>query len=308
MTNHALVLFKEVHGAQQRPVAHLAAQGRQRLIELLRAHTAQVRFIEQCRHFLHFRRNRRVIVCQISVIAARRHHDQRITVLGEVKVHRAHIGVIMLEVHRHQTASRRRHLIKQTAGLAEIHVFGVLADFRARLVVDGEAVVERVKNGARHHLERRRAAQAAAGHDIRRHRRVEAADFVAQFRHPRRHAAHQRMGFPLLLFNDIKAAQIHLDGRIAVGVDFHHHIVARGNRRKRIQVDCRRQHTPAVVVGVVAANFRAAGGADHQHFAVLVKQLFMPFEQTNIASRLLHQHTVAAAIQVHQAFHHLRRF
>ena len=33
------------------------------------------------------------------------------------------------------------------------------------------------------------------------------------------------------LFNDIKAAQIHLDGRIAVGVDFHHHGQDAGSRR-----------------------------------------------------------------------------
>ena len=83
---------------------------------------------------------------------------------GEIKVHRLDDGIFLIkEVNGHQIAHSGGHLIHQTAGLAEEHIFRILAD-HGDLRLGNPAVKEHVvDDGADQHLIGSRRGQTAAG-------------------------------------------------------------------------------------------------------------------------------------------------
>ena len=106
-----------------------------------------------------------------------------------------------------------------------------------------------------------------------------------------------------------KIIQIQLQRGVSFAVQMHQHIVARRYCRYCIQIDRCREYLAAVVIRMVAADFRASGGADEQHRLLgAVELLFMPLEQIDIAGGLGNQHTVTVAVQVNQAFHYRGSF
>ena len=92
-----------------------------------------------------------------------------------------------------------RDLIHQSAGLAEVHVLGVLRDPGNRDVIHGSAVVQVGEDGADHVLERGGGGQSGAGQDIRHHAGIEPADPVSRAGKARRHACDQGGGGAVIL-------------------------------------------------------------------------------------------------------------
>ena len=235
-------------------------------------------------------------------------HHQRIALGGKIIADFAHLGVVILEVDVHQAARAGGHLVHQAAGLAEVHVFGILGDLRAALEVQLAVVIKLVEDGAQQHLYRGRAAQSAAAAHSGGHHRVEAAHAQARFLQAVGHAAHQRRRGALFRLLHAQIVQGKSEGCIALAVDVNRAVAARAYGGQRVQVDGGGQHLAPVMVGMVAADFGASRRADHGDGALVADKLLVPLEQARIARALRHQHAATLAVKVGQTFHDLGCF
>ena len=312
LIRHAAVFGKVMGGAQNRPVSvyilEALAQLGHHLHELLRLHAAQVGFAEAGGHGAHLLGNGSVEIRQIVVAAAGVDHHQRIALGGKIVADFTHLGIIILEINVDQSARTGGHLVHQTAGLSEIHVFSILGDLRAALEVQLSLVVDLVKDGAQEHLHCRRAAQtAAAAHGGGNHR-VEAAHAQARFLQTVGHAAHQRRRGAFFRFVHAQIIQRKRQGGVSLAVDVHDAVGTRADGGQRVQVDGSGQYLAPVMVGVIAADFGASRRADHGDGAFIADKLFMPLEQARIPRALGHQHPASLAVKVGQTFHDLGCF
>ena len=88
----------------------------------------------------------------------------------------------------------------------------------------------------------------------------------------RSHAAHQRLGSSLLLLLRLQLGQIQRDSREALAVHPGDHVLLGRNAGDAIQIDGRSQHLAVVMIGVVAGDFGAAGGADQIEGKLIVME------------------------------------
>ena len=281
---------------------------RQCLHKFLRADTAQTILAKVIGNGAHFVGDSRIVSRQIRMTSAGAHHHQCIPVRCEVEGGGANFRILMLKVHRHKAAGRRRHLIHQSTGLAKEHVFRILADLRPSLVVHRHAVVEIIKDSAHQHFKGCGRAQSTAGGHRRGYSGIKAADAVAQLRHSSCHAANQRCSRPLLLFMHRQVGQIQRNGCIAFTVQVHKQIFSGADCRQGIQVHRSCQHPAMVVIRMITADFRPSGGTDECHITLIIKGFLMTLQHVDMPCRLSHKHTVPAAVQVIQLFHYLGGF
>ena len=232
------------------------------------------------------------------MVAARVDHTQRIALRGEIAGNRLHLRVLLFEIDRHHAADRRGHLIHQAARLAEIDVLNLLRDDGAGLGVHNKAVVQSVENRRNQHLKRRRGRQAASAQHGAGNRRAETADFVTHLFHDARRAANQRQRRAEILLADVKVIQLHRDRRKALAVHHDGIVVRPAYARDGIQIDRSRQHTAVVVVGVVAADFRAPRRGEEAQPALLrTETLFKPLHQLAITRLLQRPYILARAVK-----------
>ena len=193
LARRALVLRKEMDGAQDGTVADLSPQLRDRRAELSFGHVAQDGFAEECGNRSHFKGNRGVFVRQVGMVRARVDDAERVPRLREIIIDLVHLGAFDIrEVNRDRRSDRRRHLVHQPAGLPKIHILGILSNLRQlhrRQRVMAEQVAD---DNAHHHLIRRRGRQTGAAEYIGADVSVEAADGIAQAGNLGGNAAHQR--------------------------------------------------------------------------------------------------------------------
>ena len=157
-----------------------------------------------------------------------------------------------------QPADAGGHLIHEAAGLAEIDVLGILADLRD---LDGGAFfIEKqlVADRADQNLECGGGRQTGAGQDGRADSRVKAVQLTAALRKRRSNAAHERGGRIFFFRVDGQIIQIDLDRGIALGRNADDGIRPQRDLRRRFQIDSRSQHAAVLMVGMVAADLRAA--------------------------------------------------
>ena len=276
--------------------------------ELFRLHLTQHFLTKYLGYSFHLSRNGSIVSRQIVMAAAGIDHDQRISLLGKVVIHRLDLRVFVLEIDICQTAGAAGHLIQQSAGLAEIHVLRKLGNLGPVLVLQRTVIVKFIKNRAQHDFKSRRAAQTAAAAYGRGNGRVKAADLIAFLAQLIGHAANQRRSGILFFFTGRQIIQRNGNSRISLAVNIDHPVLPGRNGGDRIQIDSGRQHLPAVMIGVVAGNLRASGRADHIYRAVGIEQILVALEQGGVAGGLGHHHALPLPIKGVEALHDLRGF
>ncbi len=179
-----------------------------------------------------------------------------------------HRGVLSageeVKVNGHHAAHRGGGLIHQPAGLAEEDVLRVLADLsdlHRGVLSAGEEVIE---HGAHQHLKGGGGAQPAAAGNGGGHAHIQAPALqrAAQLDHPGGHAADQCGGGVDFFRTGRQLPQVHDDGGVALGLDADHAgVVGRGGGQD-VQIHGGGQDPAMLMVRVIAAHFRAAGGAE----------------------------------------------
>ena len=188
---------------------------------------------------------------------------QGMTAGGEVKIHGVnHRGIFLEEVDGHQVAHGGSHLIHQTAGLAEEHVLGVLTNLgNLRLGYPG-IKEQMVDDGANQHLEGSRGAEAGAGQHRGGAVGIEALHLAAQLMEPGSNAPNQSGGGVDFLCHRLQLVELYHTHGVALGENPDFLRAVAPYCRQCVQIDGGCQHPSPLVVGVVAANFRAAGGGE----------------------------------------------
>ena len=250
------------------------------------------------RDSLHLLADRRVIVGQVAVVAAGVDHAKRVALRRKIAGDGFHLRVLLLEINGDHAAHGGGHLIHQPARLAEIDVLHLLRDDGAGLRIHDKAVIQPVENRRDQHLERRRGGKPASAQHGAGNRRAEAADLVAHLLHHARRAANQRQRRAKILFANIEVIQLHRDRREALAVHDDGVIFRRAHAGNRVQIDRRRQHAAVVVVGVVAADFRAPRRGEEAQPALLrAETRLKPLHQLAITRLLQRQHILAHAVK-----------
>ena len=156
LLRHAAVVIKKMHRAQRGAVARGTAHGGEVFVKRRLVHIAQILLAEHRRDRAHLRRDGGVLVGQRGMVRAGVENAQRVAEGVQVQLHPAHLrrgGVC--KVDGDHAADRRRGLVHQPAGLAEIHILRPLPDLRdlhRRKLRIAEEVIE---DRSDQHLKRR---------------------------------------------------------------------------------------------------------------------------------------------------------
>ena len=258
---HPAVLVEEVDSSEHCPVAGDLADFSDVPVERRLVHIVEDFLTEERRHRLHFHGHGRVLVRQVGMIRTGIDGAEGIAAVGEIVVHLFHNGVFRVgKINVHQSAHAGSHLIHQAGGLAVVDVFGVLADLGNFNGGNRAARKQAVQDTADQHLKGRGAGQAGAGQDGRPDLGFKAAQLVPPPGKRRRYAADQRRRGVLLGLSGIQIVQVDLHRLVALGIHADDVRAGQGDLRRGLHVNCCRQHTAVLMVGVVAADLRAAGG------------------------------------------------
>ena len=206
----------------------------------------------------------------------------------QVKVHPANLGRLQVfKIDGDKVAHRRGHLIEQAAGLAKVDVFGILRNLRRLHRGELARIKQPAEDGADQNLKGRRGGKAGSTQHIRGGIGVKAADLVAQLGEPGSDAPDERAGPSLLLRPRLQLVDPYLIPRVALRLDADDPVIIRGGNADHIQIDARREHPPALMVGVVAADLRAPGGGKDAVIPSLPEELLEAADGLGIARALL---------------------
>ena len=266
------VVVIEVHGPEHRPVAALRPQGGKGRLEISRGHVPQDGFTEVSRHRPHLPGDVGVVVGKIAMAGCGVHNAQGKARPAEIVVHPLHNGVgWVVEVNKHRTPHRGAHLVHQAAGLAEVCIFGVLADFgdgdRVQLVRTAE-VVEDI---AHQRLVGGGGGKSRAGQDGGDHAGVKAGQGIAQLLYSGGYPPHQGGGGVFLLLPNGQVVQGDLQGGVALGLNADTGQPVGNGAGQHVHVHAAAQHPAVLVVGVVAADLGAARAAEQGGGGVVLR-------------------------------------
>ena len=247
-------------GAQDGAVGGGGADVLESGVKLLGIHLPEHFFAEEGGHLAALHGDGGVLVGEIGVVGAGVHDAQRVAQRAEIQRQVVHHGIgRVLEVDEHHAAHGGGSLIHEAGGLAEVDVFGVLADLgdgHGGELLTKEQLIE---DGADEHLKGGGGAQAAAGEDGGAHLGVEALELGAALGEGGGHAADEGGGGVFLLGVDGEVGQVNLHRGVAFGGHGDDAAVIEGHLRHGFQVDGGSQHAAVLVVGVIAADLGAAG-------------------------------------------------
>ena len=213
--------------------------------------------------FLQFSGNGGVLVGQVRMAGTGVDDAQGVTAGGEIKIHRLDHGIIGLsKVNRHHTAYGGGGLVHETAGLAKEHVLGVLAD-HGNFRLGHPAVKEQVvQNGANEDLIGGGGAEAGAGQHRGFHVGVKATDRATQLHEAGGHAPNQGGGGVHLGGHRGQAIQRHGGHGVALGENADDAGIRHTDGGDHVQIYGSGQDPAMLMVGVVTADLRAAGGGE----------------------------------------------
>ena len=233
-----------------------------------------------------------IVVGQVGVAALRiaDAHDKAVLrqVNGRLADHR--VGRV-LEVDGDNAADGAGGLVHQTAGLAEEHILGILADLGDLDLVEllhVIVVVLAAQDGTDADLKGCGAGQTGAAQHVAGGVAVKAAHLAARIHDALGYAADQGRGVLGLARLRDEVGDIDIVNFVkAQGLDADDIFLIRGDDGHHIQVDRACQHHTVIVVSVVAADLGAARGGIEAHRAVGAVFLFKFVDQVGIALALL---------------------
>ena len=232
------------------------------------------------------------------MIAAGIDNAKRIALRSKITRNGVHLRIGRFKIERNHAAGRSRHLVKQTAGLAKVHVFNLLGNYSTQLKVHNPAIVKAVENRRNQDFKRRRGRQAAAAKHRAGNRRTEAANLIAHILHDAGSTANQRQRGAKVLLADLQTGQIHSNRRETFAVYNDHIVIGLFNTRNGIQIDSARKAAAVVVIGVIAADFGTARRREEAQFAMfLTKALLKALHKLAITRLLKFKLLFARAIQ-----------
>ena len=151
-------------------------------------------------------------------------------------------------------------VVHQAARLAEVVVFGKLADDGQLDGVEGVSIEEVVEDGCTEDFDGCRRGEPRTLEDPTRCVGLPATDGQSPLLEGEGDAAHECFGGVLLSRDLFKVVEIDLDGGIPLAYQDHPVVIPSAHRSDGVEVDGRGDDTPEVVVGVVAPQFAPAGG------------------------------------------------
>ena len=180
---------------------------------------------------------------------------QGMTAGCKIKIHRLDDRMIFVkEIDGHKIAHGGSGLVHQTTGLAEEHIFRILADL-GNLSLSHSGIKEQmVDNGADQHLIGSGGRQTAAGKNGGFAVSVEALHLAAQLCKAGGHTTDQRRCGVDLLFLGGQFLHIDLAAGIALGKNADQISAVGADGSHRIQIYRGSQHTTSLMVGVIAAD------------------------------------------------------
>ena len=185
----------------------------------------------------------------------------------EIHVQRLHhrVGRVR-KVDGHHAAHGGGGLIHQAAGLSEEHILRVLADLRQLHGGTMPLPEQLIEHRSHQHLKGGGGAESAALGDGGGHIHVQppALQVAAHLLHPGRHAPDQRRRGVFLPLLRSQLPKGYLRHGIALRQRADNAAVGDGCRRQNVQIHGGGQHTAPLVIGVVAAQLRAARRAQQR--------------------------------------------
>ena len=245
---------------QHSTVAKVLPQFRDCLVEGFFGDFRQHFLAQILRNLLHLIGNSCIFVCQVRMVCPGINDAQSMAAAGEIKVHRPDIRMrLVREVNGNQSANRGSRLVHQTAGLAEEHILGILADlshFRLRYLTRKEQMVD---DGANEHLIGCGRAEARTGQDRGLTVGIKALDIASQLSKPGCHAANQRGGRIDFLCNGLQFFHVDNTHRISLGQDPDGIGTIDPDGRPGIQIHRAGQNPATLMVGMITADFGTSG-------------------------------------------------
>ena len=179
---------------------------------------------------------------------------------GEVEVNLLYYRLGRVgKVDEDKAAHRRGHLIHQAAGLTEVDVLRILSDLcdlhRGELPI-AEQIID---DGADQHLEGCRGTQAAAREDGRMRLHLKSMQDCAALGKTSRNTPDQCNGRVLLFRVHLQIIQINAEAGITLGEDRDRIFLGKRNIGYSFKVNCGCKDAAVLVIGVIAADFSAAG-------------------------------------------------
>ena len=193
----------------------------------------------------------------------------------------------VIKVDGYKAAHRARHLVHQTARLAEVAVFCLLTDLCNQNRRKSVIIVQAGENGANQNLKGSGGGKSRTAQHLRADTQVHAAAGIAFFTEDGSDAADEGRGGVDLVRVYAQVGQVDLLKIEALGLDAHTVAVVFGSSGNHIQIDAGSNYAAALMVGVVAADFSASGCAEQPWGIAVGKQLVVLFEQTAPAFPLM---------------------
>ena len=198
------------------------------------------------------------------MIRAAINNAQGISCFLEIKVNPFHSGVIRIfKVDEHQVANRGSHLIHQPTRLTKVYIFRILSDLcnlNGRHLMIEEQFVQ---NGSHQNFKGCRRAQTAAGQNVGMNFRIKALKLCTLMGKGRCNTPNQGCRAILFILTDRKIIQLHNDFRIAFGANPDAVGTVQRYFCYGFQIHRGCENAAVLVVGMVAADFRAAGSREH---------------------------------------------
>ena len=245
--------------AENGPVAGLLPKSGQGGVKVLLRDLPQDALAKVGADFFQLTGDGGVLVRQVRVVRAAVDDAQGVSGGGEVEVDLLHYRVVVVgEIDGHHAAHRGAHLVQQSAGLAEIDVLGVLSDLGQ---LDGRALVlieQAVENIPQQHLQGRAGAEAAALKYAGGSVDIETLQPAAPSGKPGGDTPEDGDGAVVLLRMDLQIAELHHVHGEPFALQPDDVLPIGGDGGNDIQIHTACQYPAVLVVGMVAADLRAA--------------------------------------------------
>ena len=264
---YALVLLVHMNGTKDGAIRNLLSQFRKLLQEFLFRNLTEDVLAKEAAHFFQFIGDCRIFISQICVVSAAVNDAKRISCFSKVEVDLLDLWLCgILKVNVNQAANTGCHLIHQTAGLAEVNIFGILANLCDLYSRQLFVIEQFVQNGTEQHLKGSRGTEAAAGKNRGTDSCIKTFQFCPLLGKAGSDAANQSRCGVLFFFTDSQIIQGNLNSRITLGLHTDDVAAIKADICNGFQIHRGCENAAALVIGMVTTDFRSARSREYKVF------------------------------------------